>query len=99
MVLSEKVYILVKTIGFCGRVDCTMAETAFNTCPVIFSGFLDAVIKQFLSKGKLLGKRRKQNFPLKNIRVLVFEVLAFDVLVFEVLVFEVLDLRSWLSRS
>ena len=52
-------------------VDCTMAENRgrklLNTCPVIFSGLLDAVIKQFLSKEKLLGKRRKQSFPLKNI--------------------------------
>ena len=59
------------------------------TSPVIFSGFLDVVIKQFLSKEKLLGKRRKQSFSLKNIRGLSFRGLSF-----RGFSFKVLDLRS-----
>ena len=42
-------------------VDRTMAK--LNSCTFIFSGFLDAVIKQFLSKEQLFRNRRKQSFP------------------------------------
>ena len=59
-----------------------------NISPVIFSGFLDAIIKQFLSKEKLL---RKAKLSLETyLRVLVFDVLAFEVLVFGVLAFDFL---------
>ena len=66
--LKKKSKIVVNMIEFSAireDVDRTMAETAlhFYTCTVIFSGFLDAVMKQFLSKEKLLSKRRKQSFP------------------------------------
>ena len=91
MDLYEKVHILVKMIGFSSRTGkCTLRnDKLLNTCPVIFSGFLDAVIKQFLSKEKLLANKRKQSLPLK-----IFGGFSFRDLSFRGLSFKVLDLRS-----
>ena len=86
---------MVEVFSHTGRCRQDNGRNCLTCTLVIFSGFLDAVIKQFLFKEQLLRNRRKQSFPKKifgslSFRGLSFRGLSFRGLRSKVLVFEVL---------